>query len=276
MNKESGLNSANLEFYLDFACRLAKDNGAIMRAREVNPSLNPEEKVHYEWKVVDAIEESIQSKVSTTFPTHTLFRRGDTFGKKEGYEWICDCIDGAFSYAQGHRISVSSVALTLGGASLVSAVYNPWTDQLFYATLEGGAYLNKKRLQINQQALGNEVFLNCEWWPTAQYDVDTWMHGISKQYTSYVLHLGSVIHSACLVASGVFAASVFGGYVKGKNHEVAAVKLIIEEAGGSFTDLFGDPLQITGDIRGFIIGSKTINQQLVHEFKTYHDESHSA
>ena len=61
--------------------------------------------------------------------------------------------------------------------------------------------------------------------------------------------LCSIIYPSMLVASGELAFSIFPGRTA---HDGATVKIIVEEAGGKVTDIFGEEQRYDGEIRGFI------------------------
>ncbi|MEK6962809.1 MAG: inositol monophosphatase family protein [Nanoarchaeota archaeon] len=65
---------------------------------------------------------------------------------------------------------------------------------------------------------------------------------------------------AALVATGQFEATVFPHY---EAHDTAAVKVIVEEAGGKVTDLFGKEQRYDRDIRGHIVSNGFLHQKLV-------------
>lgn len=264
--------NSHKEFF-EFAQQVARSNGAIMREYEhADPGSLPEGQYLNE-VVATLINENINGMIEEHFPDHRMYKKGDSNAVHVGYEWICDPLDGAFCYSLGYRVSVTSVTLTLDGESIVSAVYDPWNDRMYAAIKGEGAWMNGMPIHTNERTLQKYTMLNSEWWPAAAFDVDTTLHAIAEKTGAYLVHQGSVIHSACLVASGVFAGSVFGGFVRGKNHEVAAAKLIVEEAGGTITDLAGNPIGFIGDIRGFIISNTTLHDDLVAEFKPLLKES---
>ena len=63
-----------------------------------------------------------------------------------------------------------------------------------------------------------------------------------------------------LVASGQIAATVFPGF---GCHDVASSKLIVEEAGGKVTDVFGQAQRYDGTIKGAVISNGLLHEALV-------------
>lgn len=255
--------------YLDFAKQLARQAGSIMVKLEGKP-FKPAQDVNYiNEHVAKEIEKFVAKEIAASFPGHNLFDFRPSLSYGADYEWICDYVDGAYCYSKEHKVSVTSIALQYKNKTIVSAIYNPWTRQLFYATKGGGAFLNNKRINVSQDSITTGTLVDTEWWPWANYNIDTWLHDVSLETGIYVLHIGSVIHAACLVASGSFGAAALGKSMIGKNHEIAAIKLIIEEAGGLMTDLEGAAVGYTNEIKGLLVANSNCHKDLVKSYIAY-------
>jgi fructose-1,6-bisphosphatase/inositol monophosphatase family enzyme len=64
------------------------------------------------------------------------------------------------------------------------------------------------------------------------------------------------------VARGSFVAQVFAG-TKGKNVDIAAAKIIVEEAGGRVTDIYGNDQRYDRDIRGAIVSNGKVHDEII-------------
>lgn len=256
----------NLDEYIQFAKKLAHKAGNIMVTNEDYPQPFPNDHKYINEFVAELIEDFIGAEIAKTYPGHSLFK-GETEVRE--FEWICDYIDGAYAYSRKHRISVTSIALVNNGKTIAAAVYNPWTDTMYTATLGGGFYVNGQNYLSQPLAEYKGSLVDIEWWRNASYDVDSWMHDFSIKNDVYALHVGSVIYAACLVANGIFAAAVLGKFMSGKNHEIAAIKLLIEEAGCLLSDLRGKDVTNAGDIEGLVFANKGIHPDLITSYATY-------
>lgn len=239
--------------YVDFAERVLRDCGKIVvdwRGKDITGGRYLNE------IVTELVNKTIEEALSRELPTHRLFTKGSFDMGDDGYEWICDPLDGAFLYSKGLTNVVISMTLVHRGEPMVAAIYHPFLDEMYIAVQGCGVRKNQKLISRSAQKLEKFSAINVEWWPAAAYNVDSVVHTLSVKYELYPLHIGSVVYSACLVAEGVLAASLFGGRLVGKNHEAAAVMLIMQEAGGYYTDLQGKPIGFTGVIEGFIISSQ--------------------
>ncbi|MDP2692865.1 MAG: inositol monophosphatase family protein [bacterium] len=253
--------------YQKLAKTIALENGKTMIKYENFAKKLPKGFSYLNEYVANLMESQTKKRISKKYPKHNLFKCGGN--SKKDFEWICDYIDGAGSYSKGHKISVTSVALTYQNETIVSVVYNPWTKTTYSAYKGGGFYLNgslQKQIKSNFHA---RKLINVEWWPKADYDVDSWLHQFSMKTGLYVLHIGSVIHAACLVASGTLSGSTLGKFMSGKNHEVAAIKLILEEAGCILTDLGGREISHVGDIFGLLFAQKEMHGLMLKDYENF-------
>jgi fructose-1,6-bisphosphatase/inositol monophosphatase family enzyme len=206
----------------------------------------------------ERINQLVIDEVGKKYPEYSVFGEEASVDKKSDYAWICDPVDGTLPYSKGIPVSVFSLALVKNGVPILGVVYDPFMKRLYSATKGHGAFLNDKPIKVSDAYLDFDATINEEWWPEAEYDIDTVLHNLSVKTEAYVLHLGSVIAAACYVASGNYEACVFAG-TKGKNVDIAAVKVIVEEAGGKVTDLFGDDQRYDRDIKGAIISNGKID-----------------
>lgn len=60
----------------------------------------------------------------------------------DGYWFVIDPIDGTTNFMKNFNHSAVSVALCKNGGLYIGVVYNPFTDEMFYAERGRGAFLN--------------------------------------------------------------------------------------------------------------------------------------
>lgn len=211
------------------------------------------------------VNSCISAAITKYYPDHHIYTKGSTDNGEQDYEWICDPLDGAFIYTKGLKSVVISMTLVHRGVPVLTGILAPFSDDFYFAIKGGGVFKGDTPLSKITRPLEQYGMINAEWWPAAEYDVDVVAHDLCKAYQLYPIHIGSVVYSACLVAEGVLTASIFGGKLVGKNHEAAAVMLLMEEAGGRYTNLFGEDIGFEGIIDGFIISTKQAHPSIVEE-----------
>jgi myo-inositol-1(or 4)-monophosphatase len=147
--------------------------------------------------------------------------------------WVVDPIDGTRAFIAGREDWSVAVALVIAGRPTVAAIYAPATDEMFEATLGGGALRNGVPIRA-----------------TAGAELSGARVGGPKRMMERVAMNGSGItlmpriHSLALrlarVAHGELDAAVAGG--SGHDWDLAAADLLVHEAGGMLTALDGQAL----------------------------------
>jgi fructose-1,6-bisphosphatase/inositol monophosphatase family enzyme len=103
-------------------------------------------------------------------------------------------------------------------------------------------------------------------WPKSSYNI----YDVIKELGSktYLLSIGSIARACMCVASGEFNLAIFPG-TKHKNCDIAAAKVIVEEAGGKVTNLFGDEQRYDTDIDGAIISNGIVHEEVLSIVKKH-------
>ncbi len=141
--------------------------------------------------------------------------------------WSIDPIDGTSNFMNGLPYFAVSVALMRGGRSVLGVIYNPATDELFYAEQGHGAFLNGRTLPFSRRkiplssAIANVDFKRLNRKLAAQI-VATPPYASQRNYGTCTLEW-------CYTAAGYFDLYLHGGQ---KPWDYAAGCLILEEAGG--------------------------------------------
>lgn len=255
--------------YLTFAKKIALQAGETM-LKYFDSDM--EKKYKDEKQIVTIADEEINKmvieEVAKVYPDHSVFGEEASANKDSEMVWVCDPIDGTLPYSFGIPIAVFSLALVQDGKPMVGVVYDPFTKRLYSAQLEKGAYLNDKKLQVNTRDFELGSVANAEWWDGAGYEIEVPFKQIALDTKTYVVKLSSIIQACCMVARGSYVASVFGG-TTGKSVDIAAIKVIVEEAGGKVTDLFGNEQRYDGDIKGAIVSNGVVHDEIVKRLNDY-------
>lgn len=253
--------------WLDFAKSVALEAGDIMRKYF---GKKPDSHLKANNTIVTVADEEINNlvikRVTERYPAHDI--DGEEASQCHGskYVWACDPIDGTASFIMGLPVSVFSLALVIDGQPEVGVIYAPFSDHLYWASRGRGAYMNSQPIHVSQHSLDGRVEMSIDWWPSAPWDVMQVVHDLAYEKDVYVTTVGSTTHAAALVARGEFVASVFVG-TKGKNVDIAAAKVIVEEAGGKVTDLFGREQRYDQDIRGAVLSNGIVHEDIVEAMR---------
>lgn len=143
--------------------------------------------------------------------------------------WIVDPIDGTREFVKGIPEYALSVALVERGLPILSAVYNPCTDELFHAVKDQGAWLNGETMRCHAGAEESMTILASR----TEMAAGKWETFMAH---NQVKAIGSIAYKLGLVAAGKADAT----FSLGPKHEwdIAAGVLLVQEAGGTVKDKY--------------------------------------
>lgn len=245
---------------LEFAEHLAREAGKIMRENFSASSVG----MKREWKddntpltITDtAINKLVLDAIQEKYPTHSFVGEEGSNIKESEYTWVCDPVDGTIPFSHGFPTFAFSLALTKNGESIVGVMYDPIMDRLISAEKGKGAHLNGKRVSVSaEKTITKQSFveLNTD-------DRMTSLRAYLHEKKCYVPCLYTCVYSAMLVATGEFVAAI---YPYNKPWDAAAVKVVIEEAGGKVTDLEGNDQRYDGEVKGFVASNGLVHDELI-------------
>lgn len=254
-----------MEEYLEFAKEIANEAGKIMLKY-----FNMENGASYKGDrtIVTLADKEINSylikRVKEKYPEHSVDGEEEQFGNSKCV-WVCDPVDGTAMYARHIPVAVFSLALVIDGKPVVGVVLDPFTSNLYYAMQGKGAYKNNEKISVNDYKLDDmRSVSNFDMWSGAEYNVYEVIKELGQK--SYFVSVGSVIRACMCVASGDFNLAIFPGTVR-KNCDIAAAKIIVEEAGGKVTDFFGQEQRYDKDINGAIISNGIVHNEVIEQIK---------
>lgn len=251
-----------MDEYKNFVKDFAKKAGEIMRD---NFGLG----MSKEWKkdntpVTEAdlkINKLLIKEIKSKWPSHSVKGEEESsMNNQSEYTWVCDPIDGTIPFAHGIPICMFSLALTKNGKSILGVTYDPFGDRLFFASQNKGAYLNDKKISVSKVSDFNGVAANYEMFPRARFDINKLAEHFSMQEDVKLMRMCSFIYPSSLVAVGELVFTIFPHTTA---YDVAAIKIIVEEAGGKVTDLFGNEQRYDEDIQGAIVSNGILHDKLV-------------
>jgi histidinol-phosphatase len=201
--------------------------------------------VAVEWKkdhspvtIADLEAESLlRSTLLQAFPDDGFL--GEEQGEKtgtSGYRWIIDPIDGTRNFVRGIPLWATLVGLEYRNEQIAGVVAVPALGQTFRALRGDGAYRGERRIRVSDVAVLGESMMF--------YSSLSWF--IKAGYRDNFLDLAAHVqrqrgfgdfYGFVLVAQGSGEMMVEHGV---HSWDVAAVKPIVEEAGGRFSNWDGN------------------------------------
>lgn len=162
---------------------------------------------------------------------------------EKGYLYIVDPIDGTMNFIKDYKASSISICLVLDGERILGVIYNPYLDEMFYATKGGGAFVNGRPIHASRSPMENALIL----FGTSPYDGQLAKKSFEMAYQYFskaadIRRSGSAAIDLCSIAAG--RAELFFE-LKLHPWDFAAGSLIVEEAGGIVTTIEGGPVSIS-------------------------------
>jgi myo-inositol-1(or 4)-monophosphatase len=214
-----------------------------------------------------AAEKSVMETIRSYFPDHNFLAEesGKTDVSASSIIWVIDPLDGTVNFAHNIPFFSVSVAACTAQEVLCGAVFNPLTQELFSAEKGKGATLNGKPIKVSAVSKIKDAFLATGF----PYDVHENLR-FSLGPLTRILEIGSPVRrlgSACLDLSYV-ACGRFDAFWEAvlQPWDVAAGKLILEEAGGKITHYNGKPHPIFSS-ESVIATNGVLHEQMLSIFK---------
>ncbi len=181
-------------------------------------------------------EKIIIDSIFKFFPSHNILgEEGGSIDNGSDYTWIIDPLDGTVNFAHGVPAFSVSIGVQRKGQLIAGVVHHPPMNDVFYAQKGSGAFRNGNTIAVSGTDNLHEALV-VTGFPYNAYEnpekcVDTFADVIKAGVS--VRRLGSAALDLCYVAAGHFDAF---WEVRLNAWDVAAGKLILQEAGGSITN----------------------------------------
>ncbi|MDH3286372.1 MAG: inositol monophosphatase family protein [Betaproteobacteria bacterium] len=207
-------------------------------------------------------EEHIRAQIRAQFPNHGLL--GEERGAENPgaeYQWIIDPIDGTKSFIRGVPFYGVLIALERNQESRVGVIHLPALEQTIGAAVGCGAWMNGEPIRVADAASRAET-LFCTTSPAFLWNVRP--DFCAESFKRFPLQRGwGDCYGYALVAMGRAQAMLDPEM---SIWDTAAVKPIIEEAGGVFTDLDGNPTAHGGHC---LAATPTVHAEILQMLRDY-------
>lgn len=229
---------------LVLALHIADAVDAVTMAEFGSPSLRVETKAD-ETPVTEvdrAAEQAIRTLLDRHRPADAVF--GEEFGSKGGgpREWVIDPVDGTKNYVRGIPVWGSLIALLDNGHPVMGVVTAPALGMRWFAAKGDGAWKGASQREARRLAVSSISrlsdatlsYASLTGWeakgmlePFLDFQRGLWRTRAFGDFWSYMMVAEGVVEIACEPELQLY--------------DMAALVPIVEEAGGRFTNLTGEP-----------------------------------
>lgn len=196
------------------------------------------------------INTMVIAELAKAFPGDIVIGEEESTGEYGmGRRWLCDPIDGTRAFTWGTPTAMFSLGLVVNGTPTVGVAYDPFLRRMYAAIKGGDAFCNDTPLHVNNDTLQNGI-LAVGSSPKGIQSLP-YVHDIIARNIECAVFSGAV-YKCALIAKGRIA-----GYLATKvnAYDMAAMHVIIEEAGGLVRGYDGKPYDYTKPFRGTIVAN---------------------
>lgn len=196
-----------------------------------------------------AIGNLLITRIQRAYPGDSIIdEEAGVIDNKSDYVWVIDPIDGTSNFAQGVPLYGIMVGLLQKGVPVAGAVALPAFSEICLAEKGGGSWCNNRRLTVSADVELRSTLL--------AYGIDA--HPQDPDFTrrecsllaEIVLSARNIrcsnsVFDAVMVAKGKYGAVL---NQTARIWDNVAQQVLIEEAGGIYTDFFGKPIDYSNPL----------------------------
>lgn len=184
-------------------------------------------------------EEAIRAVLTRHFPTHGFY------GEETGQHamdaeslWLVDPIDGTKSFIRECPFFSTQIALMRGGRLVLGVSCAPAYGELAWAEEGAGAFLNDQAIHVSRVSALSDAIVSTGNLKTLTRSPQWSRFGGLIQRVSRIRGYGDFVHYHLLARGSLDVVIESDVNIL----DIAALTVIVREAGGTFTDLTGAPV----------------------------------
>jgi myo-inositol-1(or 4)-monophosphatase len=259
--------------YLDFLDKTLNKAAkiAIDKFGRVTPITKPGDNNQVLTDADIAIGNYIINEIEREFPEHNIIdEEAGAIQKHSAFTWVIDPIEGTSNFANGSEDYGIMVGLLFDAKPIAGGIIVPERDALYLAEKGKGATKNDQSIRVTA---GTNLLSKL-----VSYGIDAYQndpkrtHQESKLVAEIVLSIRNLRNAGCeAIDSMRVAEGIYGGRVNltSKIWDNVAPQIIVEEAGGLWTDITGKPIDYTEPLTRIdqnftnCIGSPELHRHLI-------------
>lgn len=249
---------------IEFAKSMAIDAGKIMKKYyRIDQGVEIKEDSTPVTLADTEINNLLIERVKNEFSECGVLGEEESWNEDREKLWVCDPIDGTVGFILHIPTSAFSLAYVVDGVVKAAVAYNPWVDELYHAVIGSGAFRNGQPIHVSSKKWGEHTHIANS---SGGHDIFR-NNDLVKRLASEKVFINSspgIVYHGCLIAEGSLEGRTF---VYHTAHDIAAVKLIIEEAGGKVTDIDGNEQRYDRKLNGALMSNGIIHDKLLEVAK---------
>lgn len=265
--------------YSDFIARTLKESSKIANKSfgKVSGFTKTEDNNQVLTKTDLEIGKFIISKINQEFPTYNIIdEEAGVVNHQSEFTWVVDPIDGTSNFAQGVPTYGIMIGLLKNSTAIAGGIALPYFSQICLAEKGKGAFINNQKIKVSQEKNLLKVLV--------AYGIDGHQENPDVTYqeikllSEIILAVRNLRTSNSVFDAVMTASGRYGAFLNktSKIWDNVAQQIIIEEAGGVYTDFFGKPINYSNPLSkinqnfNFCTAPPILHKQLqmiIHKFQ---------
>jgi len=234
---------------LSVALKLAREAGAVILDLYEGPLVIEQKSKAHDFEPVTQADklanELIVGRLTAEFPDDGILAEEsvDTARRLEKSRvWMIDPLDGTSGFIDGNGDFAVQIGLSVDGESVMGVVYQPLTGVLYRAVRGGGTWVERPEFEPERAAVSTHAELTTMRLAASRshrsprMDKVVQAFGLKEEVNrgSVGIKVGLIVEQQCDLYVHLSPQT--------KQWDTCAPEIILSEAGGTLTDLFGKPL----------------------------------
>ena len=196
-----------------------------------------------------AVGKLLISQVKSAYPDYNIIdEEAGVIDNGSEFTWVIDPIDGTSNFAAGIPTYGIMLGLLKDSTPIAGGIVLPAFNQLLIAEKGQGAYCNEEKIAVSSETKLLNSLLS--------YGIDghqenpTLTEKEAKLLGEIILHIRNLRTSNSSFDTAMVALGKYGGFLNrtSKIWDNVAQQIIIEEAGGIYTDFWGKPIDYSNPL----------------------------
>ena len=238
--------------------------------------------------LVTDVDVEINRMVVQLLKNSDKYRHITVIGEEESTEYrlsewgnilaVVDPLDGTFRYRMWLPGWTFCMSIVEDEVPVAGVVYDPVFDRMWLAERGKGCFLNGDRVHVSKEPLSGSL-ISLMWWKDSVGNLDGVRPLVNAAGANWMNNVAVGICGGLVAEGRVLSASVFGGR---SAWETPAMQILVEEAGGLATDIWGNPLMYRQEasdvsrlekIEGHVISNGVVHEDLLQMIREANPET---
>lgn len=241
-----------------FLIELAEEASKIMLSYYSPLGFHAERKADSSFvtKVDIEINQMVIEKVKEKYPEYEILGEElSTEVLNSDKLFVVDPLDGTLMFKLGIPLFCFSCAIVINGIPTFGIIANPLAKRTLVAEKNKGAYWieGNEKIHVNNNNQIKDSITKTGW-------KDTYMSNQIHKLGGKTLEVHAIAEAGSLVALGALDAAI---YTAKHTHDIAAIKILVEEAGGLVTNIYGEDQRYDQKLEGALITNGSLHNDFI-------------